>query len=235
MPGSETGYAKNAANLQDLIIRLKTLGADYNPPKALYTVKSLEQLTKKVNNAMHLVNQVLPVYRKAVDEQELTFKPLNKLITRSYNYLKVAINNPAELQTARTLADHLRGVPIKNTVDGISRKSKTNTSYDHKLAFFKQYINVLIVSGVYEPAEKDLKLTSFQTLLNAMESNVTAVAIAKIPVDDARKKRFTLFYAEQIGLVDIAMGIKSYIKSLLSKDHPQYRHIVGLTFRKMSL
>lgn len=109
MLSSETGYAKNSANLKDLIIRLKTLGTDYQPPKAMYEIKALELLSKNADDAMRVVNQLLPVYSKAVDEQELIFKPLNKLITRSYNYLKAAIANPAALQTAKTIADHLRG------------------------------------------------------------------------------------------------------------------------------
>jgi hypothetical protein len=32
MANSESGYSKKAANLKDLIIRLKTPGDDYNPP-----------------------------------------------------------------------------------------------------------------------------------------------------------------------------------------------------------
>ncbi|RQO78004.1 hypothetical protein DBR40_08600 [Pedobacter sp. KBW01] len=105
MSTTESDFAKNAANLKDLIIRLKPLGADYQPPKLKFSIENLEQLSTNADEAIRIVSQVLPVYSKAVDEQELIFKPFNHLITRSYNYLKVAIDNPAELQTAKTLAD----------------------------------------------------------------------------------------------------------------------------------
>lgn len=65
-----------------------------------------------------------------------------------------------------------------------------------------------------------------------MESNIDAVARAKSPLNDARKKRFTIFYAEQIGLVDIATEVKNYIKAALKKDHPQYKYILALRFKQ---
>jgi len=232
MASSETGYAKNAANAQDLIIRLKTLGTDYKPPKDVFEIKALENLSKGINDAMQQLNQVLPIYRKAVDEQEIIFKPLNNLITRSYNYLKAAIDHPDKLQTAKTLADQLRGVSKKSIIAGAAVSSHTRTSYDNKIENFKHYINVLTTSGVYEPMEEDISIPSFQTLITAMENNITAVALAKTPVDDARQKRFTLFYAERTGLVDIVTGIKNYIRASLTKDHPGYKHILALSFKK---
>nr|WP_276900210.1 hypothetical protein [Pedobacter kyonggii] len=236
MANSESGYAKKAANLKDLIIQLKTLGADYHPPKAAFEIKALEQLSTNADNIMRIFSQVLPVYSKAVDEQELIFKPLNNLITRSYNYLKAAIDNPAELQTAKTLANNLRGMTKKSTTaDGAITHSHSRVSYDNRIENFKQYIDVLITSKIYAPNEADISIESLQTLLASMENNITAVAIAKTPVDDARKHRLNIFHAEQIGLVDIVLGVKSYIKASLKSDHPQRKHILALTFTRMKL
>lgn len=94
---------------------------------------------------------------------------------------------------------------------------------------------MLTTSKVYEPTQEDISIASFQTLLASMESNITAVAIAKTPVDDARKNRFNIFHTEQIGLVDTVLGVKSYIKASLNIDHPQRKHILALTFTRMKL
>ena len=236
MANSESGYAKKTANFKDLIIRLKTLGDDYNPPKPKLSVEALEILSKNADDASRALSLVLPVYSKAVDEQELIFKSLNALITRSYNYLKAAIDNPSELQTAKTLADRLRGIG-KNSIsaDGAAGPSKSRVSYDNRVENLKQYIDVLTTSKVYEPTQEDISIASFQTLLASMESNITAVAIAKTPVDDARRNRFNIFHTEQIGLIDTVLGVKSYIKASLNIDHPQRKHILALTFTRMKL
>lgn len=235
MSNTESGYAKNAANTKDLIIRLKTLD-NYQPPKAIYEIKALEELSKRADDANRAVSLVLPTYRKAVDEQELVFKPFNNLVSRSFNYLKAAIANPAELQTAKTLADQLRGI-IRNRKDADSTVSRAqkSVSYDNKVENFKQYIDVLLNSNVYTPTEEDITIKSFQSLLQSMEDSINAVAIAKTPVDDARKKRAIVFYAEQTGLIDIVLGVKSYIKASLKLDHPQRKHIIGLTFKKLKV
>jgi hypothetical protein len=234
MSSRETGYPKNAANLKDLVIRLNTLGNDYQPPKALFELKALEQLSKNAEDAMRAVSQALPVYSKSVDDQELIFKPLNNLITKSFNYLKAAIANPAELQTAKTLADNLRGQSKKKAVATNAPATTTKrSSYDSKVENFKQYIDVLNSSEIYTPKESDISIEALQALLLVMENSITAVAIAKTPLDDARKKRYTIFYAEQTGLVETVFGVKNYIKASLNRDHPERKHILALSFRKM--
>jgi len=233
MSTTESGFTKNAANLKDLIIRLKILGAAYQPPKQAFQIEALELLSKNADESTRILSQVIPIYSKAVDEQELIFKALSNLITRSYNYLKAAIDNPAELQTAKTLADNLRGISSKTTkADGTSTQPHVRVSYDTKVENLKQYIDVLIISKIYSPAEADISIEALQTLLISMESNITAVAIAKTPVDDARRNRFNAFYDKQSGLVIIVKGVKNYIKASLKSDHPQLKHILALTFSK---
>lgn len=236
MSSSEGGYAKNAANLKDLIIRLETLGTDYKPPQPIYEIKALTQLSKAAEDASRAVSKVLPVYAKAVDEQELIFKPLGNLVTKSFNYLKAATINAATLQTAKTLADKLRGIAKSKKVsdDGTTQSHQSSKSYDNRIENLKQYIDVLITSDIYKPAEKEIGIEIFQKMLTSMEDNIKAVALAKTPVDEARKKRFEIFYAQPNGLIDIVTGIKNYIKAVLDKNHPQYKHIIALRFSRTS-
>lgn len=236
MSSSEGGYAKNAANLKDLIIRLETLGTDYKPPQPIYEIKALTQLSKAAEDASRAVSKVLPVYAKAVDEQELIFKPLGNLVTKSFNYLKAATTNAATLQTAKTLADKLRGIAKSKKIsdDGTIQSHQSSKSYDNRIENLKQYIDVLITSDIYKPAEKEIGIEIFQKMLTSMENNITAVALAKTPVDEARKKRFEIFYAQPNGLIDIVTGVKSYIKAVLDKNHPQYKHIIALRFSRTS-
>lgn len=235
MANTDSGYPINAANLKDLIIRSKTLGADYTPPKPKITIEALELLSKNAEEANRALSLVLPVYSNAVDEQEILFKPLAALITRSYNYFKVVVDNPDKLQTAKTLADRLKGMG-KNSIaaDGSDGPSKSRVSYDNRVENFKQYIDVLNTSKVYEPAQEDISIGTFQALLAKMETNITAVALAKAPVDDARKKRFNIFHGEK-GLIDTVLDVKNYIKAILKSDHPQRKHILGLTFTRLKL
>ncbi|KIA96368.1 hypothetical protein OC25_00975 [Pedobacter kyungheensis] len=240
MSGTESGYTKNAANLNDLIIRLKTLGPAYQPPKDHFKIEALEKLAKEVEETNRILSKVSPVYSKAVDDQELIFKQLNNLITRSYNYVKVATDNPSELNTAKTLADKLRGVVKKSTssnaaADGTKLPSQAKTSYDNRIEHLKQYIDVLSTSQVYKPAEEDLSIASLQTQLEKMQSSVNNVALIKPDIDDARRNRFNIFYDSQNNLIDTVQGVKTYIKASLKNDHPEKKYILGIPFKRLKM
>lgn len=236
MSSSETGYAKNAANFKDLIIQLKNLEGDYQPPKPSLNIEALEAISIKSEELMRTLSQLAPIYNQCVDKQELIFSTQNNLVTRSYNYLKVVVDNPGDLETIKTIADKIRGVNKKTdpVEEGKTNHSQAQTSYDNKLENFKRYIDALQNTKVYLPLESDIKLETFNDLAVKMGEALTAVALSKSPVDVARKNRYNFFYADKTGLVDIANDIKTYSRAVLKKDHQLYKAIQDIKFNKIS-
>ncbi len=85
---SETGHAKNAANLQSLIASVIGYGAAYNPSKASLKLPALQVLDTNCNNAVKAVNAAFPAYAQAIADRETAFVPLSKMTTRVLNALR---------------------------------------------------------------------------------------------------------------------------------------------------
>jgi hypothetical protein len=55
-----------------------------------------------------------------------------------------------------------------------------------------------------------------------------------MPLSNARIERNKLLYSENEGLIDIANGVKSYIKSIFGAASPQYKQLTNLKFTNAS-
>ena len=61
-----------------------------------------------------------------------------------------------------------------------------------------------------------------------------AILNAKIPLNNARISRNDTMYKENIGLVDVATDVKTYIKSVFGATSPQYKTVSILKFTNYS-
>ena len=62
-----------------------------------------------------------------------------------------------------------------------------------------------------------------------------AVVDATTPLSNARIARNGILYKETTGLVDVALYVKSYVKSLFGAKRLQLRQISGLEFKRYKL
>lgn len=237
---SETGYAKQLAEFEDFTKLLSALGEAYNPPKPELAITNLLEQLNAAKSAMREISAALPPYSAAVDKQNLAFKFLNDRVTRSLNYYKVAISNPSEIDTAKNLADKIRGKSNRAkavvAADAAAPKSisQSQQSYDSRIENLKQYIDVLIVSGVYNNPGSEIGIDDLNLMLNEMEAANAVVAEAKIPLDVARKKRAVIFYEPVTGIADLVSNAKRYVKATVPKTNPHYNSLTGITFKKRS-
>lgn len=235
---SETGNAKQLAGFEDFITQLLALGALYNPPKSELSISKLQEKLNEAKSAMRDISISTPPFSAAVDRQVLAFKFLNNKITRSLNYYKVCINNPMEIETAKSLADKIRGFQKKKKVfDGVDKPatrsiSQSRMSYDTRIENLKQYIDVLASSNVYVNPGNDIDLDDLRAILSDMEDTNRTVAITKIPLDVVRKNRDVIFYAPVEGIADLVLSVKSYLKATLKKNNPFYNSLMGFIFKK---
>lgn len=240
---SETGHAKNVANLDELISFVSGYGAVYNPSKAAIKLAALQTLSTTAKAAIGAVNSANPAYSNAVAAREVAFAPLGKLTTRILNALKATDTTTQVDESAQTIVRKLQGrraTPKKSddeikalAAEGkeVNEISTSQMSYDSRLDNFDKLIKLLASVPLYAPNEADLKVAALTTLYNDLKAKNAAVVSATIPLSNARIARNDVMYKPNTGLVDIALDTKTYIKSVFGASSPQYKQVSKLAFR----
>jgi uncharacterized phage infection (PIP) family protein YhgE len=89
---SESGHAKNVANFEDLLTRLRGLGTEYNPSKPGLTLANLTLQHQAADASLRSLAAEMPLYQQAVDAKQAAFAPLRKLVTRALNMFKASVD-----------------------------------------------------------------------------------------------------------------------------------------------
>jgi hypothetical protein len=240
---SETGHAKNVANFDELVSFVAGYGTTYNPSKASIKLTALQTLSTNAKNAVSAVNATAPAYSNAVSAREIAFEPLSKLSTRLMNALKATDATEQVVDSAKTIVRKIQGTratPKKTeeeklalTAEGkeTNEISASQMGYDNRLDNFDKLIKLLTSETVYAPNETELKVTSLTATYSDLKIKNAAVITASVPLSNARISRNDILYKPTIGLVDIAMDTKMYIKSIYGATSPQYKQISKLAFK----
>jgi hypothetical protein len=241
---SETGHAKNVANLDELTSFVTGYGTVYNPSKLSIKLTALQTLSTSAKSAINAVNAAEPAYKNAVAAREAAFAPLSKLITRVMNALKATDTTEEVDASAKTLVRKIQGVRASAKKTEEEKKvlaasgkevveiSSSQMSYDSRLDNFDKLIKLLTSVALYAPNEADLKATALTTLYTDLKAKNTAVVTATTPLSNARITRNDVLYKDVTGLYDIAIDVKTYVKSVFGATSPQYKQVSGLKFTK---
>ena len=240
---SETGHAKNVANFQDLISFCNGYGASYNPNKASITLAALGTKQTDAITALAAVNTNIPASTNAINEREIVFNPLNKLITRVLNAVAASDVSKQVIDDVKTIARKLQGkratpkiptiIDDPTTPANESQKSisASQMSFDQRIQNMDKLIQLLTSLPGYKPNEPELSIAALTTLFNNMIAANTAAINAYTPLSNARIERNKILYNEITGLVTVAANVKTYIKSLFGATSPQYKQVSKLKFK----
>lgn len=241
---SELGHNRNAINFDTLIINCTSYGTAYNPSKASLKITALQAQSTLAKNSITVINTLTPAYKNAVSARVSAFKPFDKLITRVNNALKASDTSQQVDESAQTIIRKLQGrraTPKKTEEQKkvaseagveIVEISTSQMSYDSRLDNLDKLIKLLASVPQYAPNEADLKVTALTALYNDLKAKNLAVINTEVPLNNARIARNEIMYKENVGLVDIALDIKTYIKSVYGATSPQFKQISGLKFSK---
>jgi ADP-heptose:LPS heptosyltransferase len=244
---SETGHAKNAAKFDELTSFAAGYGRHYNPSKTSIQLSALQTLSTNAKNVVSAVSIAEPTYKNAVAARETAFAPLSKLITRVMNALKATDTTEAVDNSAKTLVRKIQGVRASTKKTEEEKKalaaegkevveiSASQMSYDSRLDNFDKLIKLLISITLYAPNEADLKVVALTTLCDDLKAKNSAVVSAATILSNARIARNEILYKPDTGLVDIALAVKTYIKSLYGATSPQYKQVSKLEFRAVKV
>lgn len=239
---SETGHAKNVANMEVMISKIQSFGVAYNPPRANMKNPALTTMTDAARDSISEASFFTNANSGAVKQRETAFEGLDKLVTRVIDALAISSAEATIGDRARTLARKLRGRragdrieddPATPDVDESEQNiSVSQMSFDNQLANFEAFVQLLESQPTYAPNEADLKATALRARADDMRAQNNAVNTAQASLDLARIQRNNVLYAEGTGLYDIAADIKTYVKSAFGADSPQYAQIKDLKFTK---
>lgn len=240
---SETGHAKNVANLESLITSIIALGTTYNPSKDSIKLAALQTLLNVSKDSLNTVNIAQAAYSNAVAARKDAFKPFSQLITRVYNSLKATDSTIQVDQSARTIVRKLQGRRASTKITEEEKKaleaegkevnqiSASQMSFDNRIENFDKLIMLLSSIPFYNPNEEELKIETLRALYNRLKEKNTDVILATIQLSNSRISRNKILYKENTGLVDIAFDSKTYIKSVFGATSPQYKQVSRLYFK----
>jgi len=241
---SETGHAINVANFQTIIADVASYGANYNPSKDSLKPKELNHLLEAAKKAINGVNEAEPAYKLAVNDRDAAFKAISPLVTKIFNALKASDTTEQVKETAQSLVRKIQGrraTPKKTEEEKklaaeagkeIVEISSSQMGYDNRIENFDKFIKLLSSIAQYTPNEEELKITTLTELIINLKAKNTAVTNTEVPLTNARIARNEVLYKSTNNLVDTALNIKTYIKSVYGTTSPQYKKISKIKFTK---
>ena len=135
---SESGHAKNMTNLESLISAITLFGEKYNPSKESIKLTSLQALLVSTKESFNAHYAAQTAYSKAVDNREIAFEPLSKLITRINNALKASDSNmkyDESVQSKTSTAFSFNSLPFPNMLP--TKMNSKSVLYNHYLQFLE--------------------------------------------------------------------------------------------------
>jgi hypothetical protein len=247
---SVTGHAKNVANFEVEISICTGFGTAYNPSKNALKIPQLQTTLTTSKNVMQTVKTTGTTFENARNAREIALSPapLKKFCTRILNALEATDATKQTINDAKAINRKLQGkradtstkttpVAVGNTETPATAEAKqisvSQQDFDSLIDNFAKFVVCLTAEPLYIPNETDLKVTGLNTALTNYKTLNTAVINAAVPYKSAMIARDNVLYKDNTGLVDIALEVKKYVKSVFGATSPEYKQVSKLEFRKI--
>lgn len=238
---SETGHAKNISNFQVLTSFVVGYGATYNPSKNILKLPQLNSLITLSQSKLGDVLSKNTLFNNAVNDRIIEFSGLKSLSTRLVNAIETTDAPAEKIKDAKGFNRKMQGkrasalpeTSIDPNAPAPTTISSAQLSYDQLIQHFGGLVSVLQSETSYAPNETDLKIVTLTAKQARLIAKNNAVATAYTNISNSRIARNKTLYDESTGLVDIALEIKKYIKSVFGATSPEYAQVKGIEFKKI--
>jgi hypothetical protein len=235
----ETGHAKNIANFQHLIAFVTGYGATYNPSKAALKIQQLNTIATTAQTKLADVITKNTAYNNAVNDRVLAFSGLKALSTRLVSALETTNAPKEKISDAKGFNRKMQGrrasaiqTPTDPNAPAPKTISSAQLSYDQLIQHFAALVAVLQSETSYLPNENDLKIATLTAKQSDLFAKNNAVATAYTTISNSRIARNKALYEPTTGLVDTALEVKKYIKSIYGTTSPEYAQVKSIPFKK---
>ena len=232
---SETGHAKNVANLQKLTEQV-TVYTLYNPPVDNLKVANLTALYIAASTKLNEVEDKRNANKNAITVRQSAFENLKSTCTKIINHLEILGLPQGTIDQAKSLNRTIQGGQKKTTTPPEEGKEETKTvstsrqSYTQQADNFGILLQLLGTITEYNPNEDDLKLTNLETYKNLLVSSTQSVDQTEAELNNKLIERDQILYADGTGLYSIAQNVKKYVKSLYGAISPEYTNVSSIEF-----
>ena len=240
---SETGHAKNVANFEDLISFCNGYGAAYNPSKAALTITELNKLQTNAKASLQQAKTTKTSFDNATNARQLAFKDLKPLATKVVNALSVSGATALAVADAKTINRKIQGAKANGGTKTPTTPADPNAptptdktistsqqSYDSLIDHFTKMIESVSQDANYKPNETELQTATLQTKLDGLKTANTDLINGFTSWSNARINRNATLYNPLTGLVQTALEVKKYVKSVFGASSPQFKQVSGLEF-----
>ena len=232
---SETGNAKNVANLQKLTEQVSVYTL-YNPPVASLSVPNLQTLYTTAVAKLSEVEEKRNANKNAIALRQNAFENLKPTATRIINLLDILGLPEGTLNQAKTLNRTIQGTNKKPKTtppppEGAGAGASTSRqSYTQQAENFGILLQLLATIPAYTPNEEDLMLENLTTYHRSLVSTTQPVDQTEAELKVKLIERNQILYTEGTGLYDIAQNVKKYVKSIYGGTSPEYANVSSIKF-----
>ena len=175
----------------------------------------------------------------------MAFKDTDGLVTRAINSFHISGASEQSIQQAESKVRTYRSIrasekPTSEEIAAAKAEGKElrinvqhNATFDKKIENFTDFIDFLANSSQYGPNETDIAVDGLTAKLAELKTQNSNCSKTLAELDAARLTRDIVMFTDVTGLVDIAMGVKKYVKSAFGATSIQYKSISDLRFRKI--
>ena len=232
---SEKGHAKNVANFEAEISFCTAYGATYNPSKQSLTTDALDELLSQSQNSLSEVTNAKNLLDLRINERQIAFATLKPTSTRIINALGVTDASKQTVDDAKSINKKIQGgrSSAKPLEDEEKKAISTSQqSYDSLVENFSKLVDLVSSEPSYIPNEEELQVATLNTYTQQLRTANTNVINANTVYSNCMISRDNILYANDTGLVDTALNVKKYVKSVFGATSPQYKQVSKLEFTR---
>lgn len=207
----EMKHVRNLANFETLISLVGNYGKAYNPPNQALRLESLKAKAANAHAAVNNLNEIFPLYTKAMTMREIAFEPLSKLRERFLSLLKTT---DAKYKTVLQYS--------------------LQVYYESMLASLAEQIKLLNAIPLEVPNHTELQAVTLQVLYDDLQAKHEMAMKQTVSFNNAKLICNEVLYHKEFGLVNIALQTKKYVQSLYSEKKSNYQQISVLEFNEFN-
>lgn len=234
---SESGHAMNVANFKKIIERCEGFGAVYDPTNGQISIAHMTFKWSVAEILHHEYLTALSATKIPVFDREKLFDELMRVAFRSIQWYASNGKILKSVKDTKELLNKMRCIKqkVKRHRDGTpdpKQVSSCQLSYVMRTEYFSKLIEIYKADVNYCPNEPELQISNMEELLYfARKANERVHrSIAQMIVK--RTERDHALYDVGVGLYDLSMSCKNYVKGLFGAISPEAKSILGIRLKR---
>ena len=234
---TETGHAKNIANLKTLNEITNGFGVTYNPSNPLFVQATMVAQRTACDAFQGTVNMQRGIYEPFQNARVEVFKTVKPLVRRVRSAAKTCGAGNQFVKDVDKFVTKILGERVSKaeaTDKDPAGTSASQQSFDNTVNNFDAMVQILAAQPLYAPNEIDLKVASLTAKKTALDTANNKVKSSVVPYNNSVIARNKALYKTTVGLCDVGQGSKDYIRSAFGFSSPEFKLVSKIKFTKLA-